>query len=269
MKKRRVKRYDEGGETMAVPEPDIAEEGESERRSQALLRAQREAIVGRPRAISDYMEPKPTTRSGSYTSPVSESEESSSPRTFKQAFAEARSGGDKTFMWRGKKYTTEMAGESKPSRTSARSSAADESGAETARIKRQASEASKAAYGEEKQRQARMAKEQALETVSPESYLIGGPSLRALKGAAEALAAKQGVKAMGKRIEPHLGEMKDITPRPAQLRNEPLKIGREPLKLGMKKGGAVKKYSSGGSATSASKRADGIAQRGKTRGRIC
>lgn len=37
----------------------------------------------------------------------------------------------------------------------------------------------------------------------------------------------------------------------------------------MKKGGAVKKYASGGTVkSSASKRADGIAQRGKTRGRI-
>jgi hypothetical protein len=35
-----------------------------------------------------------------------------------------------------------------------------------------------------------------------------------------------------------------------------------------KKGGAVKKYASGGSVSSASKRADGIAQRGKTRGRV-
>jgi hypothetical protein len=38
---------------------------------------------------------------------------------------------------------------------------------------------------------------------------------------------------------------------------------------GMKKGGKVKKYASGGSVSSASKRADGIAQRGKTKGRIC
>lgn len=37
----------------------------------------------------------------------------------------------------------------------------------------------------------------------------------------------------------------------------------------MNKGGAVKKYASGGSVSSASKRADGIAQRGKTKGRIC
>lgn len=36
-----------------------------------------------------------------------------------------------------------------------------------------------------------------------------------------------------------------------------------------KKGGAVKKYASGGSVSSASKRADGIAMRGKTRGKVC
>jgi hypothetical protein len=37
----------------------------------------------------------------------------------------------------------------------------------------------------------------------------------------------------------------------------------------MKKGGAVKKMSSGGKVSSASRRADGIATKGKTRGKIC
>jgi hypothetical protein len=42
----------------------------------------------------------------------------------------------------------------------------------------------------------------------------------------------------------------------------------------MKKGGAVKtkqptKFASGGSVSSASKRGDGIAQRGKTKGKMC
>jgi hypothetical protein len=44
---------------------------------------------------------------------------------------------------------------------------------------------------------------------------------------------------------------------------------RESLGSGFKRGGTVKKYASGGSVSSASKRADGIAQRGKTKGRIC
>jgi hypothetical protein len=38
---------------------------------------------------------------------------------------------------------------------------------------------------------------------------------------------------------------------------------------GMKKGGAVKKMASGGMTSSASRRADGIASKGKTRGKIC
>jgi hypothetical protein len=36
-----------------------------------------------------------------------------------------------------------------------------------------------------------------------------------------------------------------------------------------RKGGAVKGYASGGSVSSASSRADGIAIKGKTRGRMC
>lgn len=44
------------------------------------------------------------------------------PKGFKDAFREARSAGDKTFTWQGKKYTTEMAG-SKPSSSSAPSPA--------------------------------------------------------------------------------------------------------------------------------------------------
>jgi len=39
--------------------------------------------------------------------------------------------------------------------------------------------------------------------------------------------------------------------------------------LQMKKGGKVKAYAKGGSVSSASSRGDGIAQRGKTKGRMC
>lgn len=35
------------------------------------------------------------------------------PTSFKDAFADARRAGEKTFMWKGKSYTTEMAGEKK------------------------------------------------------------------------------------------------------------------------------------------------------------
>jgi hypothetical protein len=44
------------------------------------------------------------------------------------------------------------------------------------------------------------------------------------------------------------------------------KLGGKDFSLPMKKGGAIKKYAAGGSVSS---RADGIAQRGKTRGKMC
>jgi hypothetical protein len=56
-----------------------------------------------------------------------------------------------------------------------------------------------------------------------------------------------------------------LTPKRLDEAKEAMRRARE----GMKKGGTVKKYASGGSVSSASKRADGIAQRGKTKGRIC
>lgn len=45
-------------------------------------------------------------------------------------------------------------------------------------------------------------------------------------------------------------------------------VGAGLQKIGMKKGGKVKKMAAGGKVGSASKRADGCAQRGKTRGRM-
>ena len=39
--------------------------------------------------------------------------------------------------------------------------------------------------------------------------------------------------------------------------------------MSMKRGGKVKKMASGGMTSSASRRADGIAQRGKTKGKVC
>lgn len=40
-------------------------------------------------------------------------------QSFKEAFAEARKGGGKTFEWNGKKFTTEMAGANSPEKASA------------------------------------------------------------------------------------------------------------------------------------------------------
>jgi hypothetical protein len=53
-----------------------------------------------------------------------------------------------------------------------------------------------------------------------------------------------------------------------QKQNEAANEMQREARRGMKSGGAVKKMASGG-AVSASRRADGIAQRGKTRGKMC
>ena len=50
---------------------------------------------------------KPGGQRGPVPMPSEEAEES--PKTFKQAFAEARRSGDKSFTWQGKKYSTELA----------------------------------------------------------------------------------------------------------------------------------------------------------------
>jgi hypothetical protein len=46
------------------------------------------------------------------------------------------------------------------------------------------------------------------------------------------------------------------------------RLGGDDFSLGMRRGGAVKGYASGGSVSSASRRADGIATKGKTRGKM-
>ena len=69
-------------------------------------------------------------------------------------------------------------------------------------------------------------------------------------------AAVNKVKAVGSSIADYVENFET----PAERRSRERKGGS-----GMKHGGAVKKMASGGSVSSASKRADGIAQRGKTR----
>ena len=105
---------------------------------------------------------------------------------------------------------------------------------------------------EEKARMQKLASKQALERVEPEGYIPGPRMIANL--------LKSGAKFLGKNKlrEYTMDEFEKMTP----------KLGREALKLGMKKGGAVKKMASGGKVSSASKRADGCAIRGKTKGRM-
>ena len=110
---------------------------------------------------------------------------------------------------------------------------------------------------EEKDRLAKLEKNQGLINVSPEDYI---PGVGMVKG-----MIRKGLTGLMKpRMKTYTAsEFEAMTPK---LSKPPVpRLGRENLKLGMKKGGAVKKMASGGKISSASKRADGIAIRGKTR----
>lgn len=193
------------------------------------------------RSASDYMMNEPATRSGGYTSPARDGEESG--RTFKQAFAEARRAGERSFRYGGKRYTTEMASEKKRVRSTAPTP--DESAAETARLARAAKITEPKKSGD-----------------SSSAALLAIPA-----AAAAAAGMRRGIKEGSRRTrtEPSLQsrvKMQEIDP------FDQMAMDRMTGEGGRKKGGRIKakKMASGGSASS---RGDGIAQRGKTRGRMC
>ena len=153
---------------------------------------------------------------------------------------------------------------------------------------------------------ARMESSQALEAVRPEEAMIGGGGLKTVAAMARGLAGRRGAEKLAEYSVPRIGT--ETVPRigtePLKIGTEPLKMtGPSKAELvardraaraaareaersdfnkrgvdrfvestfegGMKRGGKVKKMASGGMArSSASKRGDGIASKGKTKGRI-
>ena len=146
---------------------------------------------------------------------------------------------------------------------------------------------------------ARMESSQALEAIRPEEAVIGGGGLKTVAAMARGLANRRGAEKLAEYSVPRIGT------EPLKIGTEPLKMtGPSKAELvardrtaraaareaersdfnkrgvdrfvestfegGMKRGGKVKKMASGGMArSSASSRADGIASRGKTRGKVC
>jgi hypothetical protein len=117
----------------------------------------------------------------------------------------------------------------------------------------------------------RMAYDKPLERVTPEANLIGGPGLRALRSAGAGLASKIAPQAAKPRVEPKIPQeaanafpKKPDPPRGGGKdpnARRPTRDELDEIRMGsdyMRKGGKV---------GSASRRADGIASRGKTRGR--
>jgi hypothetical protein len=102
-----------------------------------------------------------------------------------------------------------------------------------------------------------MEEAQGLVPIRPEEALVGGGGFSGLKtvaAMARGLANRKGAAKLAEYSTPQLGY-------------EPLKLGSEALKL-RKNGGAIKMAKGGMTRSSASSRGDGIASKGKTRGRL-
>ena len=166
--------------------------------------------------------------------------------SFKEAFAEAREAGDKTFEYMGKKYTTDVASNKKKSD--------DTKYGEDKEMVRKAYQTAgemRKPKVDEAKRQADMAKNQkGAERVSPELDVL--PAGKVAAGAVGAAAALKGASSLIKR---------------GMAKREASK------KAGAESSGAMKgdvrgdelRYKAGGKVKSASSRADGCAIRGKTR----
>jgi hypothetical protein len=154
---------------------------------------------------------------------------------FGKAFREARASGDKTFTFKGKKYTTDLA----PAE--------------------QKSIGTKSKMGEYVPRDSDTRKGEIMTSknaVGRDNYVRSGQkSMDTETEPSEIMANKDRDMGMGKMS------------RKTEYTTDELQGGvHGDAGYGMKRGGAVKKMANGGSASS---RADGIAIKGKTRGKMC
>ena len=177
---------------------------------------------------------------------------------FEEAFKAARDSGEKTFPFNGKLYGTVTADDEQkridkiPARVA---DAPTEIQAGTRYVNQPRTPTPSTAKARSLVDQGRGV--QLYEDVDKEAVLEAGLGLAsmypAVRGAKMAYtAARPAIGAAIKRLEDR--------PSPSFLDDRPGP---------MKKGGAVKKMASGGKVSSASSHGDGIAQRGKTRGKMC
>ena len=193
-------------------------------------------------------------------------------RTFKQAFASARRAGDKTFEFGGKRYTTELAS-SKGSRSSKYDDVVKSSDLGSQDFSSKSSSKK--------------------EDRSPSSAIpiaLGGAGAAA--AAAKMAMSKRGEgkkDSLAERVKAREGRSQSgstVGKMPGTSLNDPYamtlggdldpkrtlrgnkRMGMDSKDTEFKRGGQIKKMSSGGKTSSASKRADGCAVRGKTKGRM-
>jgi hypothetical protein len=184
--------------------------------------------------------------------------------SFKEAFREAREAGDKTFEYMGKKYTTELAGSKKDDTKYGEDKEAVRKAYQESGRLRKPKETPESQYE-------RVKNEKGLETVSPELDVLpvgkiaaaGAATMAALKGAAKLgrnYAAKEAAEETAKKAT------KDRAAKIAAGKEEAKKTrAKSSGAMEGEAGAGELRYKSGGKVSSASKRADGCAIRGKTR----
>ena len=163
--------------------------------------------------------------------------------SFKEAFADARGEGKKSFEWNGKKYTTDLASsKSKAKAEEPKSEAKEES-----------SESSEPEEKEEAVGRTRAG------TKVPKADVSAGPKNSFItKERSDAASESMRNARKGNQIFNFSTDKKSVGD--TRIRSAGMSAKANSNVHGMKKGGAVK--------SSASSRGDGIAQRGKTRGRM-
>lgn len=212
----------------------------------------------------------------------SESTKSSAPKNFKQAFAEARGNNEKTFEWQGKKYTTELAAPkpaAKPAEPATSAPPKGSSGSKKSLMDQIPLDAPRTPVKGEKIDSTELGRNinNAL-NATPGIQAVGrlksaGQAAQKAGSRALSAAADDGITFLGKSGRRQVGgfdELGGVSGR-ASLANNPKRQLPAPTKqiggpsksdlmaIGMKKGGKV---------SPASKRADGIVVKGKTKGRF-
>ena len=182
---------------------------------------------------------------------------------FQQAFADARKSGDKTFEFGGKKYTTQLK-EDAPAKAPARTPA--KAAASTSGNPKENPTFDPAAGSSE---------------ILATSMRKSQSQQRASDASGATAKTNAAVEAANKLTDKDFGSLENIQRRKATMdavKSIPSAIGDYVSSLGEQgekkhgtyvKDNKVVKYAKGGSVSSASSRADGIAQRGKTRGKMC
>jgi len=179
------------------------------------------------------------------------SETAAAPKktSFSAAFAAARRAGDKTFEWEGKKYGTAMKGETGTSTSKPQTSSVIDAG----------TAAGRASEGRTIPEFKRQGEFPAAAAANRLTRLTGVATEEGRAGKAKAYEDARRQAAVDRAAMAKQTRAGRATDADTVLLGE---MGQ------YKKGGKVKKMAGGGMTSSASKRADGCAMRGKTRGKM-